>query len=581
MYGLNYDQNLRKNVLSGEVKNPVYDNYTLLVASVNETTGIVQPNFYPINNDDIFEQFSQDIGGEQLPVIINSFKQSETILNPNETINIQTSVKNLHPFIPVEVKINLKLVSYANEEWIIAENTSSSVLLNFSGLPDDSFEFDLNLKIPDIDIGTQIWQGLNGSIRLAGAKTLITVIIEDSDAGTYEYPEYSLLSNKSNNDFEGHILGLRVAEEVHIRSILYEFLREECIYYPNNTTFLVNIFDQNYVSSYSQFDNKFSLKLNSKFINVTFSPNTPIEGHELNISAILSTEFEDVLVNKNISYDYYYSNSWYHIGSDFTDTNGVISFVINTLYINFEDDLLIRLLWEGDDVIGISRNVSITLIPESNTLSISLSSDVAQIYRNKDTTFSIIINNLGDSILRIINISIELNPNLPFTIVEIDYILQSWLQPGERTNVIVLVEIGNINSLEFNITITAQNIMTNENFTISNEQIIPVFQIPVTDYFVEFFVIIIGICFAIAWIGAIIYSRRTIKRIQTPVEKIVKKRPRRGKYVPVSELKKPTPVKKTPKKPEVTKEAEQKKTMDLDSLLEERGLDDKKKKPKK
>jgi len=581
LYGLNYDPNLRTNVLSGEVKNPVYDNYTLLVASVNETTGIVQPNFYPINNDDILEQFSQDIGGEQLPVLINSFKQSETIINPNETINIQTSVKNLHPFIPVEVKINLKLVSYANEEWIIAENTSSSVLLNFSGLPDDTFEFDLNLKIPDLDINTQIWQGLNGPIRLAGAKTLITVIIEDSDAGTYEYTEYSLLSNKSNNEFEGHILGLRVAEEVDIRSILYEFLREECIYYPNDTTFLVNIFDQNYVSSYTQFDNKFTLKLNSKFINISFSPNTPIEGHELNISAILSTEFEDVLVNKNVSCDYYYSNSWYHIGSDFTDTNGVISFVVNTLYVNFEDDLLIRLLWEGDDIVGISRNVSITLIPESNSLSISLSSDVVQIYRNKDTTFSIILNNLGDSILRIIDISIELNPNLPFTIVEIDYILQSWLQPGERTNIIVLVEIGNSNSLEFNITITAQNIMTNENFTISNEQIIPVFQTPVTDYFIEFFVIIIGVCFAIAWIGAVLYSRRTIKRIQTPVEKIVKKRPRRGKYVSVSELKKPTPVKKMPKKPEVTKEVEQKSTMDLDSLLEERGLDDKKKKSKK
>ncbi len=581
LYGLNYDPNLRTNVLSGEVKNSVYDNYTLLVASVNETTGIVQPNFYPINNDDILEQFSQDIGGEQLSVLINSFKQSETILNPNEIINIQTSVKNLHPFIPVEVKINLKLVSYANEEWIIAENTSSSVLLNFTGLPDDSFEFDLNLKIPDIDIGTQIWQGLNGPIRLAGAKTLITVIIEDSDAGTYEYTEYSLLSNKSNNEFEGYILGLRVAEEVDIRSILYEFLREECIYYPNDTTFLVNIFDQNYVSSYNQFDNKFALKLNSKFTNISFSPNTPIVGHELNISAILSTEFEDVLANKNVSCDYYYSNSWYHIGSDFTDTNGVISFVVNTLFVNFEDDLLIRLLWEGDDIVGISRNVSITLIPESNSLSVSLLSDVVQIYRNKDTTFSIIIKNLGDSILRIIDISIELNPNLPFTIVEIDYILQSWLQPGEQTNIIVLVKIGNINSLEFNITITAQNIMTNENFTISNEQIIPVFQTPVTDYFIEFFVIIIGVCFAIAWIGAVLYSRRTIKRIQTPVEEIVKKRPRRGKYVPVSELKKPTPVKKMPKKPEVTKEAEQKTTMDLDSLLEERGLDEKKKKSKR
>jgi len=353
------------------------------------------------------------------------------------------------------------------------------------------------------------------------------------------------------------------------------------MYYPNNTTFLVNVFDQNYVSSYNQFVNEFTIELNSKFTNISFSPNTPIKGHELNISAILSTEFGDALANKSVSCDYHYNNFWFHIGSDFTDINGLIFFVINTLSINFEDDLLIRLLWEGDDVNGISRNISITLIPESNSFSISLSSDYVQVKGNKGSTFTVIINNLGDSILKIINISIELNPNLPFTIVEIDYNLQNWLQPGERTNIIVLVEIGDINSLEFNITITAQNIITKENITISTEKIISVFQTPITDYFIEFFVVIIGVCFAIAWIGAVIYSRRTLKRIQTPVEKIVKKRPRRGKYVPVSELKKPSPVKKIPKEPEVTKEAKPKTTMDLDSLLEERGLDDKKKKSKK
>jgi len=68
-----------------------------------------------------------------------------------------------------------------------------------------------------------------------------------------------------------------------------------------------------------------------------------------------------------------------------------------------------------------------------------------------------------------------------------------------------------------------------------------------------------------------------LKRIEEPVEK-VERRPRKGKYVMVSELKKPAPPKKAPKKKE---EAKPEKKTDLDSLLEERGLSDKKKKPKK
>lgn len=578
LYGLNYDSNLKKNILDGEIKNPVFDNYTILVASINKTTGVSLPNFYPINNGNLTEQFDQEIGGERLPVQISTFKQSENILNPNESVRIKTSIQNLHSFIPVNVKINLKLVSYANEDWIIAENTSSSALLNFTGLPDDTFEFDLNLKIPDLNIGSQIWAGLNAPIRLAGAKTLITVFIENMEAGTYESTEYSLLSNKTEGDFEGYIMGLKTTEFMTSRSLLLEFFRDECSYFPSNTTFLVNIFDQNYLSSYHQFDNEFSLKINSRFTNLTINPDNPIEGHIFNLSAILSTEFDENLINKNVSSEYYYESSWFTIGSDFTNSNGAITFLINTLNVDYEADLIIRLLWEGDDIIGAVRNISISLIPETNNLSISITNNDVQTYANTDTLFTIVINNIGSSILRITNVSIELNPTFQFKIVEINYLLQNWLTPGEFTIMTVKVELGNVNSLDLNIVITAQNLITNETLSVSKEKSIVIFQAPITEYFFDFFPLIVGLVIGFIWIAAFLYSRRTSKRIQTPIEERVKKRPRRGKYVPVSELKKPTPIKKMSKKLEVPKETQQKETMDLDSLLEERGLGETKKK---
>ncbi len=579
LYDCNYDPNLKRNILNGEIINNVFGNYTLLVASVNETTGIYQPNFYPINNTDINEQFNHTIGDDELPVLIKSFKQRKNILNPGEYVDIKTSIQNLHPFISANVKIEVKIVSLANEEWIIANKTSDSVPLDFFGAPGDTNEFTVSLWIPNIGAG--IWEGVNAPIRLAGAKTIVTVFVENTDVGSYEPSDYSLLSKKRSNIYEGHILGLKIAENVDSRSILYEFLREECIYLPNKSSFIVNIFDENYISSYEEFEHEFSLKINSKFTNITINPNNPIKGQSFNASAILSTEFGDILNNKSVSLDYYYNTSWINIESDFTDSNGTIMFLINTLTIEFEGDLLIRLWWEENNTNGISENISVPIIYESNNISINIRNNDVQVYRNTDTTFAIILNNLGDSNLRITNISIELNHNLQYSIVEIDYMFQNWLKPGETTSLIVEVKITEIKTLEINITLAAQNILTTENITISKGLEIRIFKPPVTDFLMEYFNVIIISLFALIWVTTILYSRRTIKRIEAPIEETIKKRARRGRYVPVSELKKSKPVKQVPKKQEKLKDQEPKKSIDLDSLLEDKGLVDKKKKSKK
>jgi len=321
--------------------------------------------------------------------------------------------------------------------------------------------------------------------------------------------------------------------------------------------------------------------MNSKFTNITINPTNPIKGQSFNVSAILSTEFGEELKNKSVSCDYYYNASWFNIESDFTDSNGTIMFLINTLNIEFEGDLLIRLLWEGNYTNRVSKNISVAIIHESNNISISIRSNDVQVYRNKDTTFTIILNNIGESILRITNISIKLNHNLKYSIVEIDNLTQSWLVSGESTKMIVEVEISNINTFEINVSITAQNIMTTENITVSNDLTVDTYGTIVSDYLIDFFPVIIIAIFALIWITTILYSKRIIIRIESPIEQPIKKRPRRGRYVRVSELKKPIPAKKMPGKEKILKETELKKSVDLDSLLDETGLIDKKKKPKK
>ncbi len=578
LYNLDYYSFLDANILDGEIKNKVFQNYTMLVASINETTGISMPNFYPINKTDLNEVFSYEVGGQDLEIMITSFLQSENIINPGETININITLQNLHEFISFDVMVEVKLVSFINEEWIIAEDTSNSILLEFSGHPNDKKEFSLDLTIPNLDVGTHIWNGVNAPIRLGGAKTIVEIYIDDPTlVGVFESPDYSLMSNETSDNFEGYVLGMRVAEEASSRSILYDFDRDECVYFPDNSEFMVNIIDRNYVSSYKQFTKEFSLNLNSKFANITTNPINPIEGQTFNLTSILTTEFGKTLSGKNVSCQYFNNDNWFDIGSDITDMNGVSSFLIDTQTIPIEDGLLLRLRWDGDTVNGITKNVSVNIILERNNLSISITSNEVTIYKERTTTFNIVLENIGNSNLRITNITIELNRDQFYSIVEINYITLSWFQPGHSSLLVVEVSVKNVNSVRITLSITAQNILTNETIIVSKERIFDTFQISILDYLIQYFIGIMVSLIALVWVIAVLYARRTKKQIETPIEVKPTKKPRRG-YVPVAELKKPQPVKKIVKKKEEHKEEEK---TDLDSLLEERGLADNKKKPEK
>ena len=581
LYNLTYFSNIGTNVLIGELSNKVFQNYTMLIASINDTTGISNPNFYAINTSNVNQEYSYDVGGQDLSLLVDSFMQSEDILNPNEVVNFKTTIQNTHPFIPVDVKTDVKLVSYLNEDWIIAENTSNTVKLNFSGHPNDSYEFNINLTIPNLDIVTQTWMGVNAPIRLGGAKTIITLYIDDVVVGVYNSPKFSLLSNQTSDKYDGYILGLSISEEITSRSILYEFERDECLYFPDNSSFLVNIVDKNYISSYRQFSDEFSIKLNSKFTNITINPNIPIKGQSINFSSTLATEFGEVLPNKNVTCEYFNLGSWVELSTDITNVNGYVTFIIDTLIIDFEGDLILKLSWEGDIINAVSQNFTSNIIHEVNNILISINQNDVLIYRNRLTVIIITLSNIGDSNLRLFNISMDIENNLYYKIVEVNYIELNLLSVGDNIDISFEITITSIDQLQIEFAITAQNDITGENTTFSKESSFNVYDPPIVDNIIELFMFIMIAIFIIIWGLAIIYARKVRKRIEEPVE-VSARKPRKGKYIMVSDLKKPTTEKKITKKKPEQKIVEPKKTTDLDSLLEERGLAerDKKKKPK-
>jgi hypothetical protein len=180
--------------------------------------------------------------------------------------------------------------------------------------------------------------------------------------------------------------------------------------------------------------------------------------------------------------------------------------------------------------------------------------------------------------------------------VQIDHLALSHFKPGDITEILIRIDIANINQMSINVSIVGKNEITEEEVIFQALEIFGIYDALFEDLFIGFFMaMIIGI-FVIVWAVMFIYIRRTKKKIETPFEEPTKVKPRRGKYVSVTELppketeeiieeiptKKPKKPKikklkkpkiKKPKKPKV--EEKEKPTTDLDSLLEEKGLKDK------
>lgn len=591
-----YEPTYDQNILDGIVDR-VYEEYSLLIASINVTDDGYYPNFYAVNDSEVNQEFIHIVNNEQIPILVEAFLQNETILNPNEDIRIGTRIRNLHGFLELKVKLNVQLVSLVNEEWIIAEKTTGIKTLNPSIDPngDDTQEFFVDLTIPTL-FGDGIWQGVNAPIRKGGAKTKITIFFEyngeSHEVDTFESNDYSLIINSTQAEFEGYIIALKSNIDITGASILKPFERDECLYLPNQTTFVINIYDKNFVSSYNQFISSFSLKINSKFSDTVINPNTPIYGQKFNISSVLSTEFGDEIPNKNITLQFLDADVWENLSTQIADINGTTNFEIDTSLLPSEDQFKFRLTWQGDQyTLANSHNITVSMFRAFNNISLRITSNVDQLFKNGQSTIQITLSNVGDSELNVLtpNISIQISPSLGYSIVQIDYLTLTNFKPGYTTEILIKIDIPSIDQMSISVSIEARNEITQEEVTFQTSEMFNIYDALLDKLIIGLFTLIMISIFVVVWAVMFIYVRRTIKKIETPFEEPIKAKPRRGKYVSVSELPSEkveekiieTPTKKLKKlskkklkKQKVEEKEEPKPATDLDSLLEEKGLKD-------
>jgi len=593
-----YEPSFDQNILVGTI-DWVYEKYSILIGSVNVTDDQYNPDFYAVNVSDVNQEFIHEVNEEEIPILIETFYQNETILNPDEDIRVGTRISNLHGFLELRVKINVQLVSLANEKWIISEQTTGTKILKPSIDPngEDSDEFFVDLTIPTL-FGNGIWQGVNAPIRKGGVKTRFTVFFEyggeSHEIDTYESNEYALIVNSTQSEFEGYIIALKSNTEITGASIQKPFERDECLYQPNQTTFVVNIYDRNFVSSYNEFINSFSLNVNSIFSDILIDPEEPIYGQKFNISSVLSTEFGEEFPDKNVTLQYFNNDLWDNFSTQITDINGTTNFEIDSLLLNSssrEDEFTFRLTWQGDQyTLANSQNVTVSMYRADNNVSIRITKVVDQLFKNAQSTIQITLNNIGGSELNVLvpNISIQISPVVIYSIVQIDYMALAEFKPGDTTEILIKIDIPSIDQMSINVSIEARNEKTLEEVTFETSKAFDIFDAVLDELIISFFTVIMITIFLVVWAVMFIYVRRTTKKIETPFEEPSKPKPRKGKYVSVSELPteeaeeeemEDTPAKK-PKKRSKKKSKEQKveekdkPATDLDSLLEEKGLKD-------
>jgi len=541
-----YDRNDGYNLLEGRQIHKVLNSYDLLIASINETTGINKPNFFPINtsinsNEGTFTYIIDNNPYNPIQVHMKNFLQNETILNPNEVVRFKVIVDNICDFGPVNVNISVKLVSLANEKWIIAQDISDSQTLGRNGDGDEVKEFTLDLKIPNMSPDS-IWYGYNAPIRQSGAYAIVTVFIQNKEVGNYISRNCSLVVNKTDDLFEGYIIASYSATGA--ASYLKRFERHQCVYLPNKTTFMVNVYDDNYVSSYNQFIKQFNLTLDSDFVNTTIDPENIYNGQRFTISSILTTEFEVPIKNEDVYCQYYHAGNWINISNNpiKSNSNGSISFEINTLNLNIGSSLTVRLIWFGDTyILARSKEIPIDLNFQNNGISMQSDDDESLVFRNKINYFKLNFKNTGNSVLQITDIVVSIDDKdiEDYELINVDEYLLSRFEPGENFDVIIEIDIGDIDgsSLEIYVTINAVNILSNEPLSRQTTFNVKVLDKPLTDYVIEYSTFVILAIIVIGFLLVYIFVKRTNKKIELLIEEKVEERPKVSRYVKVSELK--------------------------------------------
>jgi len=569
---IDIDEETKSNIVIASVKKNKTDetSYKYSIFAINKTDPNYRPSEPYINQtiNKLYNDFKIQISN----IIVN-----ETLLNPGENIEINVSVVNTHPALGFNVKLQIQFNQLINQQWISFEVNTSESFLNMSGTINDSYLFNITCPVPSNFIG------INAPIRLNPMIMSVTPYIEGIKKDPVPLDYIFPFVNFTEDEFEGKVLGYQADLPNSAPVIIKSIPRNNSII-PGNTTYLLQIYSNKFVSTNYSIIKTFESNLLSEFDEIS-TKDSVIWNKNYVLQGYLLDELKNPIPNQTISIDYWNGSEWlayYKVNFPIsnllqTDSTGFFSDTFNSSVFNKSDLIKIRLSYQGNvSYYQTSKIITINPIVYENQISISLinSTDKVDFKIGQSNTICFKIQNKGNSTLNIIQYEFKVKSNIEeFEVLENQQDIQipKIIKPTESITFTFIVIVPNSAKYNAQANVT---LIINATACESEESLSELFEIQLNlvEYtlFDNFTQLIINL-FLFGVIIIIFYSMVRILKIRKKLQEVPPEAPSRRRYVEVSELTKELEKEKSIK--ETEEKEKEKKSTDIDKLLEEEGID--------
>jgi hypothetical protein len=559
-----YKRPLYVNAFDSTLINSSYDEYS----GNNQVLGLVDTIETDLDDYSLFMFAIQNTSLDGTDFVINdsldyelannlhirSYAQNETVLNKYEDVKFIVELENRNTTINYDVTIAVDIISYSNDNWVIANASSPEKNLAIYGDTNgnDMKKFDITVSIPDMQTG-----GVNCPIRMGPMVAIIRVELDNKTVSQVPRGELLFYSNQTDAEFEGKVLAVNEYRNRVGPSFIAGFNRA-ALNIPGYTYYFAQISNKYYMSMDSE-KSIFTYELATGEIKDLTVVETFINrSSTITLTGLALDEFGESIVSADL-YLKYENTTGQFLPLNVSTTNkfkaeadGKFSIQVSLLQTPQRSNLVLQVSFLGnqnltafDDTVEIQINdfenhIKYYLVPTTIVVG----------YRN---LMDVVVKNVGNSTLTNISLSL-LESDFAGSINSKNVLTTDSLKPGQSLTFQIDFWDQDYDTTSANFTLKFESIVeeTGEEFDTSGEYQFEVYRTNEEGLTTIIVLIVFFVSVALLWVVGIVSIRKKMKdmnKLPDDVEKDTTPRKRRGgKYVKISELSRKKPEDKADKK---------------------------------
>jgi hypothetical protein len=519
-----------------------YDLYLYSTRALTQTDYDELAGNYLVNNS-----YDLDLG---YGIRLVKFAQNETIFNAGQKVSFKIEVKNTNNFMNFNVSVVVNIISTINSKWVIANASSVSKIIEFSGVQsgNDTIGYDVELDIPD-----QLTGGVNSPIRHAPMQIKIDVKINDLIISNQIFNEKYLYIE--NSSYHGTTMRFMHLADRFGRPYIANIEREY-MNLPGMTNFYIQATNRYGQSISSDRLFVYDDSIRTRIENFTADPNINVNKTSiLNFSGYVINELNKPVANIPISFSAWNKTGDGELAMQLNSGGNILSTNINGYFTGLiamnqfeENQFFIKASWDGNlsaRINGFSQNISVLLNSFESDMNIEFVK--SKLVVNGINLISITLINSGNSTMYNLSVAISSSSEFRGEILNVASLKNSVLRPGQNYSLQVKLWQNSFlkeNALIFFIVSGAVN-ETGQNFTKEYDEVFQVYR--TNENSLQFVWGMIGYIaiLTIVWVASVYYIRkqyRAMNQIGVTDEKPGKpKGTPKGKYINLADLSKEKP----------------------------------------